>query len=68
MKKWYCIPHKNEVGSYEVSETMPDFLRGIILAYGHCCLIKDINSKEEAIKLMAKYPCKKVAQRGGKIC
>lgn len=59
MEKWYCIPHKNEVGSYNESDGITDFNRGIFLAYGNCCLVTGFKSKEEALEGIKKYPCDK---------
>ena len=61
MKKWYCLPHNgmNEVESYTVSEGITDFPRGVLLAYGDCCLVTGFDTKEEAEEGLKKYPCKK---------
>lgn len=59
MKKWYCIPHLNEVGSYNVEGNLTDFNRGTYLAYGNCCLVTGFDSEQEAREGIKKYPCKK---------
>ena len=62
--KWYCIPHENEVGSYNIYEDgNTNFPRGVLLAYQNCCLVTGFNSKEEAIRGITKYPCKKYCNK-----
>ena len=56
--KWYCVPHKNEVGSYIEEGEHNDFPRGVFLAYSNCCLVTGMKSKKEAQKAIKKYPCK----------
>jgi len=58
--KWYCLPHhgRKEVGSYKVEGELTDFSRGLLMAYGNCCLTVGFNSEEEAREGLKKYPCK----------
>lgn len=58
-KYWYCIPHKNEVGSYNESEGITDFNRGILLAYGNCCLTTGFKTEQEAREWMKNNKCEK---------
>lgn len=58
-KYYYAIPHKGEIGEYEVEGSLTDFPRGVLLAYGNCCLITGLKSEEEAKEAMIKYPCNK---------
>jgi hypothetical protein len=59
MKQWYCVPHTGEVDEYEVEGNLTDFPRGVLLAYGNCCLTTGFKTKEEAIQWMKENPCKK---------
>jgi hypothetical protein len=62
MKKWYCIPHTNEIGFYNVEGNLTDFPRGTFLAYSNCCLVTGFETAEEAREGIQKYPCKKYPQ------
>lgn len=56
-KKWYCVAHTKEIGSYTVAESITDFPRGVFLAYSECCLTTGFNSRKEALEGIKKYPC-----------
>jgi len=62
---WYCVPHKNEVGSYIVDKTTGEttFNKGILYAYGDCCLVTGLKSEEEARKGITEYPCQREGKR-----
>ncbi len=59
VKRYYCIPHRKEVGYYNEAGGITDFPRGVLMAYGDCCLTTGFATKEQAEAWMKKYPCKK---------
>lgn len=59
-RRWYCVPHTGEIGSYSMAGELNDFSRGVYLAYGQCCLTTGFRTRPEAEAWMKKHPCEQV--------
>lgn len=57
---WYAISHKGEVGSYQTEGEWTDFPRGVLMAYGDCCLTTGLKNEEAAKKALTEFPCDRI--------
>ena len=56
MKLWYVNGATGEIDSYTQEDTLTDFPRGVLMAYGDA-IVTRLNSKEDAERWLKEWKC-----------